>query len=70
VSDEVTVERLREVADELFGLDKLRPAQVEAAAAVLDGRDVLLVLPTGAGKSPPSSSRAGWSTCSSARASS
>jgi ATP-dependent DNA helicase RecQ len=51
VSDEVTVERLREVADELFGLDELRPAQVEAAAAVLDGRDVLLVLPTGAGKS-------------------
>jgi ATP-dependent DNA helicase RecQ len=51
VSDEVTVERLREVADELFGLDELRPAQVEAAAAVLDGRDVLLILPTGAGKS-------------------
>ena len=51
VSDEVTVERLREVADDLFGLDELRPAQIEAAAAVLDGRDVLLILPTGAGKS-------------------
>jgi ATP-dependent DNA helicase RecQ len=51
VVDERTVERLRAVADELFGLDELRPAQVEAAAAVLDGRDVLLVLPTGAGKS-------------------
>jgi ATP-dependent DNA helicase RecQ len=51
VLDEVTVERLREVADDLFGLDELRPAQIEAAAAVLDGRDVLLILPTGAGKS-------------------
>jgi ATP-dependent DNA helicase RecQ len=49
--DEGTVEKLREVADETFGLEKLRPAQVEAAAAVMDGRDVLLVLPTGAGKS-------------------
>jgi ATP-dependent DNA helicase RecQ len=51
VSDAGTVEKLREVADETFGLDELRPAQVEAAAAVLDGRDVLLVLPTGGGKS-------------------
>jgi ATP-dependent DNA helicase RecQ len=51
VADEVTVEKLREVADDLFGLDELRPAQIEAAAAVLDGRDVLLILPTGAGKS-------------------
>ncbi|MDX6319128.1 MAG: ATP-dependent helicase RecQ, partial [Nocardioidaceae bacterium] len=39
------------MADDLFGLDELRPAQVEATTAVLDGRDVLLILPTGAGKS-------------------
>ncbi|MDX6365389.1 MAG: ATP-dependent helicase RecQ [Nocardioidaceae bacterium] len=51
MSNEVTVERLREVADDLFGLDELRPAQIEATTAVLDGRDVLLILPTGAGKS-------------------
>ncbi|HET9873274.1 MAG TPA: RecQ family ATP-dependent DNA helicase [Propionibacteriaceae bacterium] len=38
-------------AQGVFGHDSLRPGQREAAAAVLAGHDVLLVLPTGAGKS-------------------
>ena len=45
------VGEIREAAREVFGHDRLRPGQEEATKAVLDGRDVLLVLPTGAGKS-------------------
>jgi ATP-dependent DNA helicase RecQ len=36
---------------ETFGFDSLRPGQEDAIRAVLDGRDVLAVMPTGAGKS-------------------
>ena len=42
------------VADEArsgLGIDELRPGQGEAAASVLAGRDTLLVMPTGSGKS-------------------
>jgi ATP-dependent DNA helicase RecQ len=42
---------VRQVAEAAFGFDDLRPGQEEAAAAVLAGRDVLAVMPTGAGKS-------------------
>jgi ATP-dependent DNA helicase RecQ len=34
-----------------FGLDRLRPGQREVIEAVLDGQDVLAIMPTGAGKS-------------------
>jgi ATP-dependent DNA helicase RecQ len=34
-----------------FAVDELRPGQAEACAAALDGRDLLVVMPTGAGKS-------------------
>jgi ATP-dependent DNA helicase RecQ len=34
-----------------FGHHHFRPGQREAVEAVIDGRDVLLVLPTGSGKS-------------------
>ena len=34
-----------------FGFDALRPGQAEALQPVLDGRDTLVVMPTGAGKS-------------------
>jgi superfamily II DNA helicase RecQ len=40
---------IRAAAREVFGHDELRPGQQEATSAVLDGHDVLLVLPTGAG---------------------
>lgn len=36
---------------EVFGFDELRPLQAEATEAVLAGRDALVVLPTGGGKS-------------------
>jgi ATP-dependent DNA helicase RecQ len=39
------------VAQERLGIDELRPGQGEAATAVLEGRDTLLVMPTGSGKS-------------------
>src|SRR6266496_4919222 len=34
-----------------FGFDRFRPGQEEAVRAALDGRDVLVVMPTGSGKS-------------------
>jgi ATP-dependent DNA helicase RecQ len=34
-----------------FGLDRLRPGQREVIQAVLDGEDILAIMPTGAGKS-------------------
>ena len=45
------LDRLRRVARERLGIEELRPGQGEAATAVLAGRDTLLVMPTGAGKS-------------------
>lgn len=43
--------RARRAAREKFGWAKLRPAQVKAMRALLKGRDALVVLPTGGGKS-------------------
>lgn len=40
-----------QVLKEYFGYDAFRPGQSELAGAVLEGRDVLGVMPTGAGKS-------------------
>jgi ATP-dependent DNA helicase RecQ len=42
---------VREVARAALGIDRLRPGQREAVEAVAQGRDTLLVMPTGAGKS-------------------
>src|SRR6185503_1385502 len=42
---------LREQLQTLFGLDDFRPAQRGVIEDVLAGRDVLCVMPTGAGKS-------------------
>lgn len=42
---------LRDQLQELFGLDDFRPSQREVIEDVLAGRDVLCVMPTGAGKS-------------------
>src|SRR5215212_6203418 len=42
---------LREHLQNLFGLDEFRPSQREVIEDVLAGRDVLCVMPTGAGKS-------------------
>ena len=34
-----------------FGFEAFRPGQAEIVSAILDGRDVLAVMPTGSGKS-------------------
>src|SRR5262245_14818136 len=34
-----------------FGFEQFRPGQLEAAAAVFEGRDLVAVMPTGSGKS-------------------
>src|SRR5471032_139739 len=41
----------RQVLKEVFGFDDFRPGQESAMDAVLDGRSVLTVMPTGSGKS-------------------
>jgi ATP-dependent DNA helicase RecQ len=43
--------RLRRAAFEAFEFARLRPGQEEALTALLEGRDVLAVMPTGSGKS-------------------
>ena len=42
---------LHEQLQRVFGYDEFRPHQEEAVRAALEGRDVLVVMPTGAGKS-------------------
>lgn len=42
---------IRRLARERFGLDRLRPGQLEAVESVLGGRDTLAVVSTGYGKS-------------------
>ncbi len=44
-------EAIRALARSRFGFAELRPGQLRAAAAAVEGRDVLAVLPTGGGKS-------------------
>jgi ATP-dependent DNA helicase RecQ len=41
----------RTALHDIFGFEDFRPGQEEAVRAALDGRDVLVVMPTGAGKS-------------------
>jgi ATP-dependent DNA helicase RecQ len=42
---------LRSALNDHFGFGSFRPGQEEACAAALEGRDVLVVMPTGSGKS-------------------
>ena len=46
-----TMEEARQVLADRFGYDRFRPGQEALVEAVLAGRDVLGVMPTGAGKS-------------------
>jgi ATP-dependent DNA helicase RecQ len=48
---EIDWSRLHREAAERFGVKQFRPGQREVIEAVLTGRDVLAVMPTGAGKS-------------------
>src|SRR6058998_731702 len=45
------MDRAERTLNEVFGLDAFRPGQSEVVEAMLDGRDVLSVAPTGSGKS-------------------
>lgn len=47
----LTIRNCRQVARERFGIDPLYPEQVAALRLLLKGRDTLVVLPTGYGKS-------------------
>ncbi len=47
----VHADALERALHERFGLSSFRPGQREASHAVLEGRDVVAVMPTGAGKS-------------------
>ncbi len=44
-------ENIEEVLHQRFGLESFRPGQEETIRAVLEGRDALVIMPTGAGKS-------------------
>jgi ATP-dependent DNA helicase RecQ len=44
-------DRLQHTAEEAFGWSRLRPEQLKAMEQLLEGRDVLVVMPTGSGKS-------------------
>lgn len=44
-------ERMDAIAREMYGWPHLRPGQADAIETILDGRDVLAVMPTGYGKS-------------------
>ncbi len=46
-----TADSIRRLARDRLGFDQLRPGQLEAISAAAAGRNVLAVLPTGAGKS-------------------
>src|SRR5438046_8651297 len=45
------MDRAERTLNEVFGLDTFRPGQSDVVAAMLAGRDVLSVAPTGSGKS-------------------
>jgi DNA topoisomerase-3 len=47
----ITPESLRGLLGDAFGFASFRPYQADVCAAVASGRDVLLVMPTGSGKS-------------------
>ena len=47
----VTPQRVRAALDEVFGFRRFRPNQREIVQAILAGRDVFAVMPTGGGKS-------------------
>lgn len=43
--------KMKRTLRDVFGLDKLRPGQAEVIRSVLEGRNTLAIMPTGAGKS-------------------
>lgn len=50
-SNETPTAVLEQIAQQVFGYDSLRPAQLKVLESVLAGQDTLAVMPTGSGKS-------------------
>ena len=46
-----TVSRLRDRLEQSFGFKRFRPGQSQACSAAIEGRDTLILMPTGSGKS-------------------
>lgn len=51
MDQETLLARARETLRASFGYDDFRPGQAQAVSAVLEGRDAVVILPTGGGKS-------------------
>jgi ATP-dependent DNA helicase RecQ len=51
MTGETAEEDIRRIAGDVFGFTELRPGQWEAVSALAGGRDCLVVMPSGAGKS-------------------
>src|SRR6202046_2624792 len=51
IGDRPTVAVAERVLRKTFGFEAFRPGQAEIVSAILEGRDVLAVMPTGSGKS-------------------
>src|SRR6202021_3851159 len=51
IGDRPTVAVAERVLRKTFGFEAFRPGQAEIVTAILEGRDVLAVMPTGSGKS-------------------
>ncbi|MGV0853068.1 RecQ family ATP-dependent DNA helicase [Mycolicibacterium phlei] len=51
VEGEDPTAKLTEAAEKLFGITKLHPKQLDVMRAIIEGKDVVAVLPTGFGKS-------------------
>ncbi len=51
VEGEDPTAKLTEAAEKLFGISQLHPKQLEVMRAIVEGKDVVAVLPTGFGKS-------------------
>src|SRR4051812_22603084 len=49
VTQELT--KMKRTLRDVFGLEKLRPGQAEVMRSVLEGKNTLAIMPTGAGKS-------------------